>query len=149
MIELDETVFVDRPPEAVFAHLADIAALPDWLPGVRGAMLVDGGPPRPGSRIRLAIDGPTGPIEAIGQIEEFQPPERLGFRTVDAPVGLQSRVDLQPDGSGTRLRIRARVELSGMFRFAEGMVRRRIDKERPAALADLQRRLEGAIPSSG
>ena len=147
MIELAEDVVVARPQAAVFAHLARIEALPDWLPGVREAQLLDPPPAGPGSRLRLAIDGPTGPLAATGELTELRAPVALAFRTVEAPVQLEARCDLEAiDAGRTRVRLGGRLTLPGMLRFAEGMVRRQIDERRAAAIADLRGRLESAIP---
>jgi uncharacterized protein YndB with AHSA1/START domain len=147
VIELDESVVVRRPREAVFALLERVDAFPTWLPGVREAALVDPPPARLGSRIRLAIDGPTGPMDAEGQLTEIRAPEVVAFRTVKAPVDLDARCELVAlDAATTRLRIAVRLSLPGMLRFAEGMVRKRIEQERAAAIDDLRVRLEAAIP---
>jgi uncharacterized membrane protein len=148
VIELDESVVVRRPREALFALLERVDAFPTWLPGVREAALLDPPPPRAGSRIRLALDGPTGPMKAAGEITELRAPDVLAFRTVEAPADLDARCELTSlDPSTTRVRITVRLSLPGMLRFAEGMVRTRIEQERAAALDDLRVRLEGAIPA--
>jgi uncharacterized protein YndB with AHSA1/START domain len=148
VIELDEQVVVRRPREAVFALLERVEAFPTWLPGVREAELLDPLPAGAGSRIRLAIDGPTGPMAAEGRITEIRAPELVAFRTEQAPVDLEARCELVAlDGATSRLRIEVRLTLPGMLRFAEGMVRKRIEQERAAALDDLRVRLEAAIPS--
>ena len=86
MIELDESVVVDRPREAVFAHIARIEAVPDWLPVVQEATLLDPGDVRVGSLVRLAIAGPGARVTATGEITELVAPERIAMRTLDAPV---------------------------------------------------------------
>ena len=147
MIELLETVVVDRPRAAVFDLVSRIDRLPLWLPGVRQASLLTPPPIAPGSAIRVAVDGPTGPVDAEGEVTEFRAPERLAFRTTRAPVDLMAGIDLVERGpSSTELRLRARLVLPGMLRFAEGMVRKRIDQERATLAVDLRRTIEDAIP---
>lgn len=148
MIEVGETIVVRRPREAVFALLEQVDGFHAWLPGVREAALLDPPPPRVGSRIRLAIDGPTGPVEAAGELTDVRAPVVVAFRTVKAPIDLDARCELEVvDASTTRLRLAIRISLPGMLRFAEGMVRRRIAQERAAAMDDLRHRLESAIPA--
>ena len=147
MIELDEAVVVARPRAAVADLLVRIDDLPSWLPAVRDARLLDPPPARSGSRIALTLHGPSGPLSADGQITELRP-DRLAFRTLQAPAELEASCDLEPiDQDQTRLRVRARIKLPGMLRFAEGIVRQRIEKERATAMASLVRRLESAIPA--
>jgi uncharacterized protein YndB with AHSA1/START domain len=121
--------------------------MPSWLPGVRGASLLTPPPLAPGSAIRVAVDGPTGPVDAEGEVTELRAPERLAFRTTRAPVELTAAVELVERGaSSTELRLRARLVLPGMLRFAEGMVRKRIDQERATLATDLRQTIEAAIP---
>ena len=148
MIELQETVLVDRPRAAVFDLVSRIERLPTWLPAVREASLLGGGPLAVGSGIRLAIDGPTGPVEALGEVTDVRVPERLAFRTTRAPVELAASLELVERGPATtELRLAGRIVLPGMLRFAEGMVRKRIDQERAPLRGDLRRSIEEAIPA--
>jgi len=147
MIELQETVLVDRPRAAVFDLVSRIDRLPLWLPGVRQASLLTAPPIAPGSAIRLLVDGPTGEIDALGEVTELRAPERLAFRTTKAPVDLTAGIDLLERGpSSTELRLSARLVLPGMLRFAEGMVRKRIEQDRATVAVELRRTIEDAIP---
>ena len=94
MIELQEIVVVDRPRAAVFDLVSRIDRLPLWLPGIRQASLLSPPPISTGSAIRLAVDGPTGPVDAEGEVTELSAPGRLAFRTTKAPVELDAAVDL-------------------------------------------------------
>ena len=150
MIELDESVVVDRPREAVFAHIARIEAVPDWLPVVQEATLLDPGDVRVGSLVRLAIAGPGARVTATGEITELVAPERIAMRTLDAPVNLAARGELEAlDERRTRLHLTGQIALPGLLRFAEGTVRDRIRREAPAALEELRRRIEAAVPAGG
>jgi len=147
MIELQEIVVVDRPRAAVFDLVSRIDRLPLWLPGIRQASLLSPPPISTGSAIRLAVDGPTGPVDAEGEVTELSAPGRLAFRTTKAPVELDAAVDLvERSASSTELRLSARLVLPGMLRFAEGMVRKRIEQERATLATDLRRTIEDAIP---
>jgi uncharacterized protein YndB with AHSA1/START domain len=149
VIELEEAVVVRRPRAAVFALLEDVAAFPSWLPAIREAALLDPPPVRAGSRIRLALEGPAGPMDAAGEITDLRAPDTLAFRTVKAPVDLEARCTLEAlDPGTTRLRLAIKLSLPGMLRFAEGMVRKRIAEERAATVDDLRARLEAAIRGS-
>lgn len=148
VIEINESLVVDRPVEAVYAHLAQIEALPSWLPSIRSAQRLDPGEPRVGSRARIVIAGPGTDIRATGEVTALVPPTSVAFRTLDAPARIVARCELMPRGTGsTELRLAATVELPGLLRFGEGMVRDRIRRELPTALHELRTRLEQAIPA--
>jgi uncharacterized membrane protein len=147
VIELDESVVVARPADAVGALLVRVEDLPTWLPLIRQARLLDPPPAQAGSRVEIAVDGPGGPMTTTGRIVELRP-ERLAFTTLDGPVALDASCDVEAvDDGHSRLHVHARIRLQGMLRLAEGVVGRRIDEERPAAIAELAARLESAIPA--
>ena len=105
---------------------------------------------RVGSLVRLAIAGPGARVTATGEITELVAPERIAMRTLDAPVNLAARGELEAlDERRTRLHLTGRIALPGLLRFAEGTVRDRIRREAPAALEELRRRIEAAVPAGG
>jgi uncharacterized protein YndB with AHSA1/START domain len=149
VIVLDEVVSIARPREAVFDYLADLRHYPEWQPAVKRAELVDGGTPKAGSRIRLLVAGPGRDVDVDGEITELERPERLALRSLSGPATLQAAVDFERANDavgGTRLKIHAELQPTGLLRFAEGMIRQRIGQELPAMLGDLRDRVERDIP---
>jgi uncharacterized membrane protein len=147
VIELDQAVVVERPREALFAHLVRIEALPTWQPFIRSADVLGDGAVAVGTTFRVVIDGPGKGIEATAEITELLRPARIAIRTLDAPGDLEAECDLEAlSESRTELRLKARVTLRGAFRLAEGVVRSRIRREAPEALEKLRESLESAIP---
>jgi uncharacterized protein YndB with AHSA1/START domain len=142
LIRLEREVEVDRPPEAVFDYLSDLSHLPAWQPGIQLAEQTTPGPVGPGTRFRMIVRGPTGPIEATGEIVDFERPRRIGLQSLSGPVDLSGSLDFQPSGGGTRLRIAASIEPKGMLRFMEAMIKGTIEKDLPAALESLRDHLE-------
>ena len=150
MIVLDEDVVVDRPQEAVFDYLTDIDHYREWQPAIEYAALVDGGPPRPGSRVRLRIRGPGQGIDVEGEVTELRRPDRIGVRAAGGPARMQAACDLDLlTAARTRLRLHLELQPTGFLRFAEGAVRSRVERELPAALDDLRRHLEENVPREG
>src|SRR5258708_4525305 len=54
------TVTIAAPPDAVFAALTDMQALPRWVPGMLPPDNLSGGPLRVGSRYRLTVKESSG-----------------------------------------------------------------------------------------
>ena len=142
MIRIDREIVVARPPEVVFDYLADLERLPQWQPAVERAESLTAGPLRPGGRVRLVLRGPTGPVEVLGEVVTVERPSVLAVRTSSGPAAVEAGCALTPDGDGTRVRVSASIALKGVLRFAEGVARGRIERDLPAALADLARRIE-------
>lgn len=148
MIVLDEEVAIDRPRDAVFDYLADLDHYPEWQPAVKRAELVDGGQPKAGSRIRLVVAGPGRDVDVDGEITALVRPERLALRSLSGPAKVQAAAQFERGASPSATRLRLHVELqpTGLLRFAEGVIRQRIDDQLPALLADLRARVEREVP---
>jgi carbon monoxide dehydrogenase subunit G len=142
VIELEDTVPIDRPPADVFAHLADPTAYGAWLPGVRSVKVEGDGPIAAGTKLAVELDGPSGPIAAAGSITDYVPNERIALAADARQVRFAARFDLARAGAGTDLGLAVRVELKGLLRFAEGMVAAQAGPELGAALARLRAQVE-------
>ena len=142
MIRLEREVDVNRPPEAVFDYLSDIGHLPAWQPGIQLAEQTTPGAVGQGTQFRMIVRGPTGPIEASGEIVEFERPRRIGLQGLSGPVDLNGSLDFEPSDSGTRLRITASIEPKGMLRFMEAMIKGTVERDLPGTLESLRDHLE-------
>jgi uncharacterized protein YndB with AHSA1/START domain len=142
MIHVDRAVTVDRPPATVFDYLSDLEHFASWQPAIERVEQLDPGAVGPGTRFRLVLRAPTGRIDALGEVVAFERPALLAIRSLNGPAQLEARCEVAPEAAGSRLRLVADIALGGMFRFAEGMVRDRIEAELPATLDGLARRVE-------
>jgi uncharacterized protein YndB with AHSA1/START domain len=155
MIRVDASVEIERPPGEVFAYLARIEHLRDWLPGIDVAERTSPEPVGPGTRFRLASATPAGRLELRGEVTELVPERLLAVRAGSSQAVVAGRCELVPQGAGTRLSVRTEVELKGWLRFAEGTVAGNLRTGLPAALARLRAKLEAAgdpgasLPSGG
>jgi carbon monoxide dehydrogenase subunit G len=142
MIKVDREILVARPPDVVFDYLADVERFPQWQPAIEWAEQLTPGALAPETRLWLIVRGPTGPTEVTGAIVSLDRPTLLAVRTLSGPATVEAGCALSPEGAGTRVRFSATIELKGMLRFVEGAVRGMIERELPATLADLTRRIE-------
>ncbi|WP_149587120.1 GNAT family N-acetyltransferase [Tabrizicola flagellatus] len=98
-IELD--IAIDAPPSRVWACLTDPAAVRVWF----GAhMALDA---RPGGGFREVWRDGAREVVTAGRVLDFDPPSRLVLSWADADWPAETRVTLvlNPEGTGTRLRL--------------------------------------------
>jgi uncharacterized protein YndB with AHSA1/START domain len=108
----EHEVTIARPPEEVFAFLADGTNDPQWRPAVADVAHESGS--GAGARYRQGMKGPMGRrIPADFEITEHEPPRALAFRVTAGPVRPRGRYELTPAGAGTAVRFRLECELSG------------------------------------
>jgi uncharacterized protein YndB with AHSA1/START domain len=97
-------VYIDAPPETVFAVLADPASYARWVVGTQAVRDADPRFPAPGTRFHHRVGVPPLTVEDDSEVVASDPPRRLELLTKARPVGI-GRVELvlEPDGAGTRV----------------------------------------------
>ena len=105
MARLQQELFVDAPPERVFALLAQPERTPEWSPNVLSIRRTSEGPIEVGSTTETVVRALGTRQRAIGRCTVFDPPRRLVIES-RTDLGATSRSDseLTPEGRGTRLR---------------------------------------------
>lgn len=106
------TIEIARTPEDVFSYLSDVANLPEWQSGVRAAELKDG-------RVEETRSFLGREMHTTLEVVENEPPRVFTLKALDGPVRFTVRHELEPAGSGTRLRVAAEGDVPG---FASGIV---------------------------
>jgi uncharacterized protein YndB with AHSA1/START domain len=99
------TCQIERPPEVVYATLADPHSYPSWLVGARAIRSVDPGWPAAGTQFHHRV-GIGGPLEVADSTSSLgaAPPHRLELEVRARPLG-RGRVtfELEPQGGGTEV----------------------------------------------
>jgi uncharacterized membrane protein len=128
MPEAEHTITVERPIEEVFAFLANAENDPRWRSGVLDIARVGGD--GVGARYRQGVKGPMGRrVPADFEITEYVPPRAIGFRAIAGPVRPEGRYELEPAGTGTRVRFSLACTPRGLARLMTPMVARTMRSE--------------------
>jgi uncharacterized protein YndB with AHSA1/START domain len=138
-IEVEIESAIRRPPEEVFARIADIEAWPTWLvaSGIRAVRRSSTGPLAPGERIDVeqSAAGRYATFEA--EVTALDPPTRLALAGRDrdgVSIDIHATLDASEveDVAGTILRWSIRIGVPLRYRIFESMARPQV--ERAAAL---------------
>jgi len=102
----ERTYRIDRPPEHVWAAIGRVDAFQDWWPWLRHfdaeGLIV-------GDRWRCTIRPPLPYVLRLTiQIEEAAAPSRIEA-TVSGDISGHASVHLEPDGSGSAIRLTSRL----------------------------------------
>jgi carbon monoxide dehydrogenase subunit G len=147
VIRVERAIDVERSASEVFDRLTRIEDLPRWQPVISEAAVESPPPLQPGSRIRLVANVAGQRIVAAGTITELERPSRIGLVAKAGSTDVEGSVTITPRGEGAcRVALVTGIRLGGMLRFAEGMVRSRIEAEAPAVAASVKRWLEADDP---
>ena len=137
MGRVQEDVLVDAPPDRVWNEVVDFEARPLWAPRVKQARIVDGGPLKEGSRIRLKI----GRDRFTPTVVEIRPPGRLTLLVRGPGFRVNHVYELRPAGDTTSLTLTGHY--SGLIgRLVARFMRRSVRRDLTDELAALKRAAE-------
>jgi carbon monoxide dehydrogenase subunit G len=136
------TIAVDRPPEDVFAYLADVSNLTRWQSGVHSAEIEGGGEARQGARVVETRTLLGRELRTTLEIVDFEPPRLFTLRALDGPALLTVRHELEPSGGETELTVVIEGEVRHMPGFAAGLMMRGAERQFRKDFERLKRVLE-------
>ena len=135
------SITIARPPDAVFAFVADGTTATQWRPGVLDISPTGGD--GLGSTYRQGVKGPGGRrVAADYEVTAYEPGKRLAFKAIAGPVRPTGEYRFESVPEGTRLTFSLDAELGWAKRLLMGSaVQRSMDAE-VTALGRLKEVLE-------
>jgi carbon monoxide dehydrogenase subunit G len=132
-VKVEESIEIDRPPEEVYAVIADLERGPEWQPSL---VRVDAAR---GTEVRR-IGGQE--REARFEVTRHEPPRLFEIVSHGGPVRARATFELEPLDGGTRVRFSLVLELGRALRLAGRMIRGRAEQEARENLERLKKLLE-------
>jgi carbon monoxide dehydrogenase subunit G len=138
------TVRTTRSPADVFAYMADLRHFADWDPGVKQVVQVEGDGGGAGSAFDVTVSGTT--LRYVTTVH--RPDEELIAVARSRTLTSTDRVTVRADGDSTLVTYDALLELNGLLRFADPVLRLAFGRIGDRAAAGLRRVLDGErVPS--
>jgi carbon monoxide dehydrogenase subunit G len=105
-----KAVYIDAPPEKVFAVLCDVERWPEWTPTVTRVQRLEGGPFAIGSsaKVRQPKLRP-----AVWRVTELQDGRNFTWSTRSPGLHMTAGHLIEPEGAGCRVELT--FELSGLI----------------------------------
>jgi carbon monoxide dehydrogenase subunit G len=141
METFQNTVTIRRPPDDVFAFLADFENVPAWNYAIVETRKVSPGPVGVGTTYRQTRSVPRRSEEGF-EVTVFEPASRLEVRGEIGPFRARARYALEPSGSGTRLTNAVQLQSSGLLRLVAPLATSRVKRAVAANLDALRQVLE-------
>ena len=127
MIEVVETIQVDRPPDEVFGFWADWTNNPTWQNGMRSCTWTSEPPLQLGSTYDQQASFLGRPIVSSFEVVEYEPGAMIRIRTTAGtmPLDITRRVSPGPNG-GSTLTATIRGNPGGPMRLLNPLTRRMV-----------------------
>jgi uncharacterized protein YndB with AHSA1/START domain len=123
MKRAERTATVGAPPAELFAYLADLDNLDEWMAGLVSAEVTSPGELGAGSTARVVRALGSQQVAALLTVAEYEPPRRLVITSEVSGVGVAASLDLEPAaGEATDLRFAMEIRGSMLTRFMEPMI---------------------------
>ncbi|WP_461174823.1 SRPBCC family protein [Arthrobacter sp. Z1-9] len=113
---VEESVFINRPPEDVFQYLTKTENIPIWDSSVIQAQQVEDGPVGLGTRSKGTSKVLGRQFDWLTENVHFDPPKQTVIRSVEGKFDFTISNVLEPEAGGTRFTYRVEVN-SGMGGF--------------------------------
>ncbi|MDQ3707382.1 MAG: SRPBCC family protein [Chloroflexota bacterium] len=139
--------FIARPPEEVFAYLRDYSHEAKWQSEHVSQVTVEPpGPARVGTRVRKVRRAGGGKQRFTLEITEMNEQSRRWTDIMlDSPFhGTKGSWEVLPEKGGSRVRLTAHMQASGLWRLLLPVIDRSTRKDLQAEFASLKKTLESA-----
>jgi uncharacterized membrane protein len=128
-VTLEDSIYVDRSAEVVYALVRDLERAPEWQDSLESVDV------EAGTEVRR-FGGRR--VEASFFVLEDDPPRRFAISSEGGPAEARAEFDLEPDGDGTRVVFTIDLRLRGAARLASGVVKPTAQREMRADLERLK-----------
>ena len=141
MQRVERTATIGSPPAELFAYLADLDNLDEWMAGIVRAEVTSPGELGVGSTAHVVRALGTQQVEAALTVAEYDPPRHLVITSEVAAVRVAASLDLEPAAEeATDLRFAMEIRGSMLTRFMEPMIAGAAGGEIDATLERLRAR---------
>jgi uncharacterized protein YndB with AHSA1/START domain len=140
-VKAEASITIDRPPEAVFAVITDVAHHPDWSKGAGRILDVSENPAALGTTWTQITKMMGREIQAQARVNEYEANRKFGSE-VDKPFPAQLLWVLEPAGSGCTVTVTAESEPTGFYAAAGPLMAKAIRDSFSSDLNSLKAHLE-------
>ena len=108
------TVDISRPPDEVFAFVAEPHKMPLWYDAVDHVARTTNGPSGPGARYDVTRSLPGGQVHNDVELTDHQPDRLVTLESLSGPTPFRYRYTLEPTSQGTRLTLDGSISSAGL-----------------------------------
>jgi uncharacterized protein YndB with AHSA1/START domain len=145
MAPIVSSIEIARPPDEVFAYVADPTRFAEWQRDVVGVRFEGARRTGVGSRFVTTRRIVGAERTTTQEITEASAPRRWAARGVDGPIRPSATITVEPLDGGARSRVTFTLDFEGhgVGRPLLPAVRRQAQKVAPVSYRNLKQRLEG------
>jgi uncharacterized membrane protein len=140
---MEARVVINRQVDEVFAYVADVGKWPQWYTGMLEGEQTSEGPMGVGSTFRGVNQFLGRRMEWTSEVTGYEPNRKIGQKITSGPMSVEQSLTFEPVEGGTRFTLTGEGETGGLFKLAEPIVNRTMQRQMEGDLANLKDILEG------
>lgn len=145
MIQLEDSIVIQRPIAEVFAYVSDLRNAPQWQTGLLEVRKISDGALGVGSQFTFVRKFLGQRLEASNQFTRYEPLSLISFVTNSGPVHVENSYLFEAAPEGTRLTCKLEMRPQGFSRLAEPLIAASVRREMAAEFGYLKDLLENQI----
>jgi uncharacterized protein YndB with AHSA1/START domain len=115
-MRIEESIFIRRSPDDVFAFLEERSNDSAWMGAVGDSNWLDAAEPvGVGRRGRMVLKSMVGPREFVDEVTVYEPGRRIAHRSVQGPMELETSCATESVSAGCRAIVTAEAESLGQL----------------------------------
>jgi len=143
MINVEESIVINRPIAEVFAFVANFENHPKWESNFQKVKLLASTPAGVGTTYQCELKLPGQTATSKFEITEYEVNKRIAFEAEPAgPAKPNGSFRFEPVAGGTKITLLPRPEFRGFFKLLEPMMAGYVRKQNREHLSKLKRLLE-------
>jgi len=133
MTRLVETATTSLDQAAAFANVAEFANIDKWDPGVARSVKQTPGPTGVGTDYDLALNYNGRAMNMTYTVTEYHPNSRIVLEGKGNLIAAVDTITFEPNGSGTIVTYQADLQLTGVARLMQPLMKSRFESVGTAA----------------
>ena len=143
MIGFERSFWASKNPQEVFEFLSEPTNDAEWRTNSVSAEWISDPPHGVGSTNK-AVDKLMGRnIESTREITAWDPPNHFGFKGASGPMSFELTMTFEAQDNGTKATISVEARSGGLFKMAENLFAKQMEKQVSTDTAGLKRVMEG------
>jgi hypothetical protein len=145
MINVEESIIINRPVDEVFAFVADQTNGPKWQSGLLEVRRITEGPVGVGTKHRAVRKFMGRRLEATNEYMVYEPNKEVTFTGTAGSTEFQHSYLTETTTEGTKLTSRMEMRSKGLFGLAEPLIASSLRREFLASMGELKDLLENRV----
>lgn len=145
MTTFETSVWIKRPIEEVFVHVADPLGFPEWNSAVQSVWKIHGHDGEAGSTYTMLRELRGGRVDNELEVVASEPPVEFAIRTMSGPTPFLYRYRFSAENGETVVRLSGAFDLGGAAALLGPLAGRAVKRGVDDNLAALKRTLETSV----